>query len=78
MSDDKVSKSFIHMNDMLKELNMINFELDNLEKKKASILGKKYSYKRKFDIVANDIEYYDCSKKTQEYVKEGVKTSKTY
>lgn len=64
MSNDKVSKSFIDMNDMLEQLNLINFNLDNLEKEKASILGKKYSYKRKFDFTIDNIKYDNCSKKT--------------
>ena len=52
------------MNDMLEQLNLINFNLDNLEKEKASILGKKYSYKRKFDFTIDNIKYDNCSKKT--------------
>ena len=74
MSLNTTSKSFLNQDDILEEINRIQFIIDNLKKEKAAVTEKPVSNKRKYVLITEDVEYDSY----EEYVEETVKYSKPY
>lgn len=72
MSLSTTSKKFLCQQDILKEINMIKFMIDNLKKEKSKVFEKPISNKRKYDFVTDNYED-DSYDSDEEYVENVVK-----